>query len=330
MSFENFFFRGLQCVCLIGLLSGCEQSSSAIKKSNIPVSASELKDFIARIQDDFVYVEGGSFLMGRGRESSDPASPAHEVELSGFSISRYKVTNEEYQFYLRSVGKLLRTDGGRSFDQVSTNPRTPAFMDWYEAECYCNWLKDISGSPISLPTEAQWEYAARSRGLFVHVATDDGTAKIKRVKPEDEDDDGLRGINVSASYDRYAFAKEMGWDTGISTPLTVDRFPPNPLGIYSMTGSGLEWVMDWYDPNYYHYSPRLNPTGPSGPVHKEDGQFTKVLRGASYFDPLWSGALTTERVFSSQETTYESFGKKSLLLYNRTARCVMNSVGASR
>jgi formylglycine-generating enzyme required for sulfatase activity len=93
-----------------------------------------------------------------------------------------------------------------------------------------------------------------------------------------------------------AFAKEMGLDTGSFTPLPVDRFPPNPLGLYSMSDNGLEWVKDWYDESYYTYSPVNDPQGPDKPVSKDYyGRDTKVARGQAFADPLWGGGVNVHR-----------------------------------
>ncbi|MNE30389.1 Serine/threonine-protein kinase pkn1 [compost metagenome] len=288
-----------------------------------------------------VFVEGGEFLMGdygvqHGPErlpydSDKDSKPLHKVELSNFSIDRFKITNKDFQFYLSYNGLTLRTvDEGNqeNWSDISTAPDTPAHLDWYEADRYCSWLAKISDLPFSLPTEAQWEYAARSRGQFLMVATDDGTYKTDR-RPSTSND-GPRGINISTYQDRADFAKQMGWKTRGLTPLPVDRFPPNPLGLYDMSDNGLEWVKDWYDPDYYQYSPIKDPQGPAEPVFKgpaSNNKYAKVLRGVAYANPQWGGGVNVHRSYRNPDGYLPSPGAKRDLLFisNKTARCVVNS-----
>ena len=316
-------------------LIGCDQAISFSEKYQAKVSSTELEQFVRSVKDDLVFIEGGEFWMGDygslyGKEklpydSDKDSKPLHKVELSGYSVDRFKITNKNFQFYLRYNDLALRVIGGgnqSTWEEINSMPDNPAHMDWYEAERYCNWLASITDLPFALLTEAQWEYAARSRGQFLMVATDDGTYKATRA-PSTEFD-GSRGINISTSWDREAFAKEMGWKTAEVTPLPVDRFPPNPIGLYAMSDNGWEWVQDWYDPNYYQYSPVKDPQGPKKPVYKDYyGRDMKVARGQSYANPAWGGGVNVHR------TKAEPYGyvknKGLVVLIAKTARCAVNS-----
>jgi formylglycine-generating enzyme required for sulfatase activity len=321
------------------LMMGCEQGGTSQGAAEGNVSSQELQGFIQRVKNNLVFVEGGEFLMGDygvqyGPErlpydSNKDSKPLHKVELSSYSLNKYKITNEEFQFYLRSNGLELRQDAGSDFKVISTAPTTPAPMDWFEAEQYCNWLANISGLPFGLPTEAQWEYAARSRGKFLMVATDDGTYKATDDAVTEDWKDGPKGINISSSWDRKIFAKEMGWKTGTFTPLPVDKFPPNPLGLYAMSDNGYEWIKDWYDPDYYQYSMHKDPQGPSGPVYKDDrsnNKYAKVLRGQDFADPQWGGGVNVHRNYKNPDGAEPGFSNLGdlLILVNKTARCVVN------
>jgi sulfatase-modifying factor enzyme 1 len=121
------------------------------------------------------------------------------------------------------------------------------------------------------------------------VATDDGTyqAEPRSLATEIYDP---KGINISSEGGRVKFPKKMGLKAEFYTPLSVDMFPPNPLGLYTMSDDGYEWVRDWYDPDCYKYSPLKDPQGPDKPVFKNKfGYFTKVLRGQNYANPYWGG-----------------------------------------
>ncbi|NWL18187.1 formylglycine-generating enzyme family protein [Pseudomonas umsongensis] len=322
---------------LVSALVGCEQSLKSPSASQGKISSQEMQDFIQNIKSNTVFVEGGEFLMGDYGIQFGPeklpydaekhTKPLHRVELSNYSINKYKITNYEFQFYLTSNNLELRQDAGNDFKIISTIPTTPAHMDWFEAEKYCSWLANISDLPFGLPTEAQWEYAARSRGQFLMVATNDGTYKINEISATEHD--GPRGINISTTWDREAFAKELGWKTQDLTPLPVDRFPPNPLGLYAMSDNGYEWVKDWYDPNYYQLSPLKDPQGPDTPSYKDPSSnynYAKVLRGKDFADPRWGGGVNVHRNYRSPDGTMAGLSGKGhlLVLGNKTARCVVN------
>jgi formylglycine-generating enzyme required for sulfatase activity len=103
-------------------------------------------------------------------------------------------------------------------------------------------------SADDLPTEAQWEYAARNRGQMVIYPTDNGQLD--------------NGRNVANYEQREAYAKKHKLFSR-HNPAAVGLFPANPLGLYDMVTNGYEWTLDWYAPDYYAVSPEKNPTGPS-------------------------------------------------------------------
>jgi formylglycine-generating enzyme required for sulfatase activity len=327
--------RAIPClpIILIALtLDGCRPTDAPAKAG----VEKELQAFAKRIEDNLIFVEGGEFLMGDfGLEHAPErlpydrnkdSKPLHKVELSSYSISKFKITNAEYQIYLKHNALTARTPW--EFDEadrtrINSRPDIPAHIDWFESENYCNWLSSITGLPFALPTEAQWEYAARSRGQFLMVATDNGTYKAEPRHLITEDYDP-KGINISSYGNRVAFAKDQGWATGSSTPLPVDMFPPNPLGLYSMTDNGHEWVKDWYDPDYYKYSPLKDPQGPEAPVAKDAfGRYAKVVRGQSYPDPYWGGGANVFRRAMEPSGSFLESGEP--VLSDKTARCVVNT-----
>jgi formylglycine-generating enzyme required for sulfatase activity len=132
---------------------------------------------------------------------------------------------------------------------------------WQEAKDYCIWLGKISDQHFDLPTEAQWEFAARNRGEKVYYATNNGY--LQYLGDYYYDPEKKSHIEITE--------KETNKQTG--TEISIGLYPPNPLGIYGMSNGISEWINDWYSSSYYRNSPNLNPTGPAS--GKE-----KVLRDA--------------------------------------------------
>ncbi|MCQ4172030.1 formylglycine-generating enzyme family protein, partial [Hafnia paralvei] len=245
-------------------------------------------------------------------DANPDSKPLHKVELTSYSISKFKVNNSEYKNYLRFVGsggrEITEASGLKEmWEEYSSMDNTPAHVDWHEADAYCQWLAKVTHLPFSLPTEAQWEYAARNRGQYVIVPTDDGTIRIKNRK----------GINITTSMDRENYSRNTGSSLGILSPMPGDFRPPNPLGVYDMAGNGWEWVKDWYDPEYYSYSPINNPQGPDKPIFKgSDGNYEKVMRGQDFSGP--GRGLTVIRYHADPDS-------KNYIPLDKTVRCVVNS-----
>ncbi|MEM0706049.1 formylglycine-generating enzyme family protein [Enterobacter quasihormaechei] len=301
------------------LLISCDQQNSSVVPAK--KNSKDLLNFVDEIKSEQIFVEGGEFLMGDYGEQYGPerlpydakqdSKPLHKVELTAYSISKFKTSNKQYQFYLFYNGRTGRkVDSnsllGKNWNELNMTLETPAHVDWSEAQLYCEWLARITDLPFSLPTEAQWEYAARSRGLFVIAPTNDGTIKVDKS-----------GGNVASEKDSKEYAKKMGTSLGIYSPLPGDLFPPNPLGIYDMAGNGWEWMKDWYDPEYYKHSSVKDPQGPDNPVYKDyKGNYTKVVRSQDFSGPR--RGLTITRYFSDPQD-------QGRLPSDKTVRCVVNS-----
>ena len=305
----------------IVILSGCDQKAANTETDNS--REAELNTIIHKVKSELVYVKGGEFLMGDfgeqyGKEhlpydANPDSKPLHKVELTSYSISKFKVDNTEYKFYLayNNLSGRVVEGGPRKKNywmEKNSIPNGPAHVDWYEAEAYCQWLAKVTKLPFALPTEAQWEYAARNRGQFVIAPTNDGT--IRATDGEEK--------NVATEKDSKAYSQKMGTSLGVYSPLPGNLYPPNPLGIYDMAGNGWEWVKDWYDPNYYQTSPVKDPQGPDKPVYKDDydGYFYKAMRGQDFSGP--GRGLTVVRYKADPKS-------RDFLPSDKTARCVVNS-----
>jgi formylglycine-generating enzyme len=249
-----------------------------------------------------VKVKGGTFKMGDFGPLIDEKFPIsigdddkvlHKVTLDDFSISKYKVTWKDYDVYLHAKN-LSRPDvppGNEDDKEKLQAPDMPAALNWQQAQDYCHWLGEVSGKKIALPTEAQWEYAARDGGKYVVYATDNGKYE--------------EGRNVPSTEQR----EEMTWDM-FNYP--VGKYPPTPLGLYDMAGNGVDWMQDWYAKDYYSHSAKKNPTGPESGTEK-------VLRGYE----SGGGAEANATVF--RKSNYPTRGNRSWNLPFYNARCVMNN-----
>ena len=229
---------------------------------------------------EMLEINGGHFRMGSRRAGEplpfgDDFAHVHDVELSGFQMSRFLVTNAQYLAFCEATGREPPESPRGWGDYLRRMPNHPVVnVSYIDAEDYAKWLAKITGRNYLLPTEAEWEFAARA-------GTDDGRLFLWGDEWDTE------AANTSTWYigdvvDRDAW-KEW-WDSegqamAKSRPMTtrVGSFEPNAWGFYDMTGNVWEWMRDWYEADYYARSPAKNPQGPlSGDE--------KVLRGCSWYN----------------------------------------------
>ncbi len=228
--------------------------------------------------DNQVFVEGGTFFLGDvGRPDGSPyetltghSRPAVEVRVDSYSISRYETTWGEMKAYYNDLGRAhlyadeftLKEYLKASDDPLSPNyHRKPARVpNFGEAEGYCAWLAEHTGLPFALPTEAQWEYAARSRGRNVPYATDTG---------EEDNDTYLQRPKEYIDPSIPPSGNMLSHSSSILERRPVGTYPPNPLGLYDMTGNVTEWTQNWFQKDYYSHAPQDNPSGPDAAVNPE-------------------------------------------------------------
>lgn len=248
------------------------QQSPELAKSLAELQTGSIDERKARLKAkvfaDMVYVQGGSFMRGdftrlMGIEgvtrmtSKDDDKVVKEITLSDFWIGKYKVTYAEFDMFTDATGRL-RT--GMEYDAELRHPSIPARAYWQTAKDYCQWLGQLTGLPMDLPTEAQWEYSARSRGQFFAVATDDGNVEYGRNLPYAAQEEVISPVEKMGRY-------------------PVGLFPPNPLGLYDMSDNGVEWVNDWYAADAYATADARDPKGPATGIKK-------VIRSGAADSPL--------------------------------------------
>jgi formylglycine-generating enzyme required for sulfatase activity len=186
-----------------------------------------------QIEPPLIEVAVFDFLMGSG-SGQDCERPIHRVWIDTFLLAVTQVTNEQYGRFLLSTG-ITPPPFWR--DSNFNHPQQPvAGVSWHQAVRYCEWLslQTQTGRHFRLPTEAEWECAAR------------GGLEQKQFP---------WGDDPPQSLPHYATR----WQTG---PEPVAQYAPNAFGIYDIGDNVHEWCSDWYDPNYYAISPDRNPQGP--------------------------------------------------------------------
>ena len=199
-----------------------------------------------------VKVKGGSFQMGNNRGSS-AERPVHTVSVNDFSISKYEITQKQWRDIMGRNPNSLQFEG---CDQCPVENVT-----WKEIQVFLKRLSARMGQTYRLPTEAEWEYAARGGD-------------------EDQSYSSFSGSNI---------LEEVAWFSENSNFKThpVGQKKPNELGLYDMIGNVAEWCNDRFSADYYQYSPADNPVGP------HSGEY-RVVRGGSWCD-LPRFTMTTSR-----------------------------------
>jgi formylglycine-generating enzyme required for sulfatase activity len=250
---------------------------------------------------NFVWIKGGCFQMGQTdvdkqvlelyEKHYEREQPRHLVCVDGFYMGKHEVTVGQFRKFINdtehitdaersggcnviSDGKVgkLRMHPGKSwrdpnFDQTDNAP--VVCVSWNDTGEYIQWLGKQNNREIRLPTEAEWEYAARA-----------GTTTISYWGDQQVDACGYANVADEAKRKWSPWATRHGCNDEYTFTAPVGSFRPNRFGLYDMIGNVEEWTADWYDHKYYSSSPRNNSKGPSSGVGR-------VFRGGSWYDFPW-------------------------------------------
>src|SRR5262245_24177789 len=186
----------------------------------------------AHIEPEMIVIEAGEFWMGC-ESGSESERPVHLVGLDRFAIGRYAVTNRLYRIFLEETSRQAPPTWN---DPLFNDPDQPVVsVSWFDAVDYCAWLSKRTGKTYRLPTEAEWERAARG-GLEYKLYTG--------------------GDEPPIGQPRYS-------ELWRSRPERVGRRPPNGFGLHDISENVHEWCADLYAVDYYAVSPGYNPGGPA-------------------------------------------------------------------
>jgi formylglycine-generating enzyme required for sulfatase activity len=232
-------------LCGLSLLIFAGSSSAQLDR----LRKSESPDNPPLVEMPMVEIPAGEFVMGfDGTQALEDEKPLHRPWLDAYSIDPHEVTTAQYAAFLKAVTRAIPWQW-ETVDPSRHGDRPVIGVDWADAEAYCRWKGK------RLPTEAEWEKAARG--------TDGRLYPWGNQIPTKE-------------YANFALGARFSYSLAL-VPVASYEQGKSPFGLYQMAGNVYEWVQDWYGANYYEISSPRNPQGP------EQGQF-KVLRGGSWSD----------------------------------------------
>jgi len=212
---------------------------------------------------EFVRVPAGEFLMGSSNADQDAFSderPQHRVYLDEYLIGKCPVTNRQYRAFVQTTGQWAPIHWKNGQIPRGKEDHPTVHVSWSDAVAFCKWASQVTGRPVRLPTEAEWEKAARG--------------------PSTGSGDGRK----YPWGDQAPTAKLLNYNRRVNDTTPVGSYPDgaSPYGALDMAGNVREWVADLYHATYYASSPAQNPAGTFS------GEGPRVVRGGSWNDDLLS------------------------------------------
>lgn len=232
--------------------------------SNLPGLSTKLRNAVW-LEIEFVELPGGPFDMGDTFGGGEEDELRHQVHLNAFRISQHEITFAQFDAFCEATGRIKPSDNGWG------RGRQPVLnVSYYDAAAFCKWMSARVQKALRLPTEAEWEYAARAGG--------------KKIK--------WAGANEETELAAIAW---YGANSDKRTHL-VGAKQPNALGLFDMTGNVFEWCRDVYDKNYYRRGDLNNPAGPgSGDRY--------VLRGGSVLSNAFDSRSANRHAARPEDTS---------------------------
>jgi len=222
---------------------------------------------------EMIKVEGGTFTMGDSEmEGEKDEQPAHEVTLKSISIAKTETTVLQWKTYCSATSRQMPQPP--SWDWIDTHPIVNVSYD--DVVAYCDWLRDKTGELYRLPTEAEWEYAAR------------GGKQSKGYKYS-----GGQSIDMTCWYEANSNKQTQA----------VAQKRANELGIYDMSGNVWEWCKDWYGP--YASAAQTNPKGAASGSDR-------VLRGGSWYYTA-ADCRVANRNYRGPDSRFSRYGFRVVL-----------------
>jgi formylglycine-generating enzyme required for sulfatase activity len=234
------------------------------KKQVVPPKT--LPELSPKYYPELVAVKGGGFKMGdEASKGNNDDLPVHQVIVKDFKIAKTETTVAQWRVFCNATKRQMPDLPGWGWheDHPVVN------VSWDDAVAYCAWLSEQKGGTFRLPSEAEWEFAARG-----------GTKGKGSV------------FSGATSIDSVAWYAATGYGT---KPVGTKK--ANELGLYDMTGNVWEWVSDWYDATYYSRSPKEYPSGPAG------GTF-KIYRGGAWSVPAGNCKVSYRNVVPAASSNY--------------------------
>jgi len=225
------------------MFCGCATVGEPGTPAAVP-SDERLSALLAGIREQLVRIPAGRFTMGSASGTGEDEHPAREVFVRSFHLARVEVTAAQYAVFADATGRTAAASSGESHPAVN--------VSWDDARAFIEWLNALGGDHYRLPTEAEWEYAARAGTTTTYWWGDTFDAEL------------LNGTGVH------------GKDRWLETA-PVGQFPPNDFGLQDMLGNVWEWTADCYYPNY-----EGAPTDSS--ARSGEAACGRVLRGGSWSD----------------------------------------------
>lgn len=215
---------------------------------------------------EFVHVEGGCFIMGSldaeaGRFPDE--GPQRQVCVDTYMLSRYEVTNAQYRQF--DPAHESRSHEGKTLD---ADNQPVVFVSWDDARKFADWLSRRSGKHFRLPSEVEWEYAARAGSEASHFWGESEKIACSYANIGDQ--------TAESTWDNWARWPVFGCKDGFTVSAPVGSFQPNAFGLYDMLGNVWEWTSDWYDESYAGLTASSSPMKPR--ISKD-----RALRGGSWY-----------------------------------------------